>query len=84
MSERALMALFDTGHRLELPGGFYLQKRDDNAWEVGGLIGDTRALMGMQIGSTIPVGRGGSMDCEIKRFADAMNGIVQQQLEQKP
>jgi len=72
MTEKALMALFDEGHRLELPSGYYLQKRDENTWHIGGPLGGISCLLGFQITSSVPVGRDGSMDHEVKRFAEAM------------
>lgn len=70
---RALMALFDENHRLELRNGYYLQKQDDNQWQIGGPCGDIICLLSMHISGNVPVGRGGSMDSEIKAFADAMS-----------
>lgn len=72
MTERAIMALFDEGHRLDLPGGYYLQKRDDDTWHIGGPLADISCLLGFQITSSVPVGRGGSMDHDVKQFAEAM------------
>ncbi len=34
-NERAMMALFDRGTRLMLPNGYWVQKDDDNRWQVG-------------------------------------------------
>lgn len=67
---RALMALFDRRHRLDLPGGYWLEKDDDNVWQVG----QGEMQLGYQLGTNVLVGPGGSFDSEAERFADAMNG----------
>jgi len=74
--DQATMALFSERHKLELPGGYYLQKRSDDYWEIGGPIGDVKALLGMHITSNIGLGRGGSLDSEIKQFAAALSQPV--------
>jgi hypothetical protein len=72
MSDRALMAMFDRGERLNLPGGYWLQKDDNNRWQVG----RGKMFMGFNLSSNIPVGPGGSMDHEIREFAEAMIGAT--------
>jgi hypothetical protein len=69
------MSLFDAGHRLALPGGYWLSKSDDNRWQVG----KDGMFLGFGIDGNVPVGRGGSMDKTIKDFADAMasNAVVE-------
>lgn len=73
MSGKAVMALFDERHRINLSGGWYLEKQDDNQWQIGGPCGDITCLLGMHITGNVPVGVGGSMDSEVKKFAEAMN-----------
>jgi len=68
MAERALMALFDAKHRLDLPNGYWLEKSDDNQWQVG----KDGGYLACSLISNVPVGAGGSFDGEAKRFADAM------------
>lgn len=58
--------------RLELIAGYYLQKRDDDAWHIGGPLGDVRSHLGLLITSTTGIGPGGSIDAEVKSFAQAV------------
>lgn len=75
MVDRAMMALFDKRHRLSLPGGWWLEKSDDDVWNIGGPLGDEPDVyLAMIITGSVPVGPGGSMDADVKTFADAMNG----------
>lgn len=74
LGERALMALFDCGHRLDVPGGYALQKSDDNRWQI---LKDG-IFLGLSVESNVPVGRGGSIDAGIKRIADDLNAAVSQ------
>ncbi len=62
------MAVFDRRHRLALPGGYWLQKDDDNRWQVG----QGRMFLALHISCNVPVGDGGSIDAAIKEFAEAM------------
>jgi hypothetical protein len=68
MTKRPMMALFDRKHRLELPGGYWLQKDDDNQWQ----IGCEEMALGVSFVSNVPVGEGGSTDGKAQRFAEAM------------
>lgn len=77
MTDRAQMALFDAGYKLELPNGYYLKKTDDDRWQIGGPIGDISADLGNHITSNVGLGRGGSIDHDIRQFADAMNDTVE-------
>lgn len=71
---RAMMALFDVGHRLPLPNGHSLEKQDEDMWQVRGPMGGTPDVyLAMVITGTVRVGDGGSMDSAAKDFADAMN-----------
>ena len=70
--DRAMMALYDAGHKIDLPNGYYLKKRDENTWQVGGPLGIQSYLLGFQITSNVPVGPQGSMDSQIRQFAVAM------------
>ncbi|TIW56706.1 MAG: hypothetical protein E5V54_11345 [Mesorhizobium sp.] len=70
MSDRALMALFDQRQRLELRGGYWIEKEDDNQWQ----IGQGRMALGYSLTTNVPVGKGGSFDAEAKRFAEVMQG----------
>jgi hypothetical protein len=67
-----MMALFDVGHRLQLSGGYWLQKTDDNRWQVG--AGDV--FLGFSLDTNVPVGPGGSFDREANEFAEAMCAAV--------
>lgn len=79
MVDRAMMALFDERHRLKLPSGYSLEKTNENSWEVLGPVGDGADIyLAFHIAGNVPVGRGGSMDHEIKRFAEAMNVVLVQ------
>lgn len=68
MTDRAMMALYDEKHRIDLPGGYWLQKDDDNQWQIG--CGDM--FLAFSVISNVPVGKGGSLDADVKRFAEAM------------
>ena len=68
---------FQVRHRLPLPNGHWLEKSDENRWQIGGPIGGTPdCYLGMNISGNVKVGRAGTMDHSIKEFADAMNGDV--------
>src|SRR5262245_9568285 len=69
MTKRATMATHDAKDRLALPGGYWLEKQDDNGWWIG--RGDLN--LALKIGPNVPVGKGGSIDSEIEQFAAAMN-----------
>jgi hypothetical protein len=69
MAERTLMALFDPKHRLELPGGYWLEKQDDDGW----WIGQGGMNLALKITANVPVGKGGSIDHSINAFVAAMN-----------
>jgi hypothetical protein len=73
MTDRTLMALFDPGHRLSLPGGYWMQKDDDTRWQIGQQIGEGEMFLGFSLEANVHFGVGGSFDSEAKRFADAMN-----------
>ena len=66
--ERTLMALFDTGHRLSLPSGYWLSKDDDNKWQVG----HGESYLAFHIATNLPCGKGGSFDSEAQEFAKLM------------
>lgn len=66
-------ALFHPGHRLPLPGGFWLQKDDENHWQIGGpMAGTADVFWAMQVQGNVPVGRGGSMDHSMLDFSNAL------------
>jgi len=69
---RALMAIFDRGHRLALPNGYWVQKNDDNRWQ----IGYERMFLAFHLSGNVPVGPGGSMDHEVQRFVEAMQNAT--------
>jgi hypothetical protein len=70
--ERALMAVYDKGHRISLRNGYWLEKQDDNGWWLGrGWM--NLALKIAIIQPSVPVGRGGSIDQDIRDFANAIN-----------
>lgn len=72
------MALFDTGHRLNLPNGYWLEKRGDDLWHIGGPMGGTpNVYLAMTITGSVPVGPGGSMDTSIKEFAEGISNAGQ-------
>ncbi len=68
MTERAMMALYDAKHRLPLPNGFWLQKDDDNQWQVGCHI----MFLGYNISTNVPCGADGSFDGCLRDFANGM------------
>lgn len=65
-----MMAEFKNGHRLDLPHGYWMEKRDDNTWH----IGENRMQLAYTLQTNTPCGEGGSFDHEARRFAKAMNG----------
>jgi hypothetical protein len=68
MTERAMMALFDVGHRLSLPGDYWIQKSDDNRWQVG----KGEMFLGFSLDTNVPCGPGGSFDAEAQRFSEEL------------
>jgi hypothetical protein len=69
-SKRALMATHDPGDRVQLPGGYWLEKQDDNGWWLGHVEAGNTAT---KLVPSVPVGLGGSIDATIDEFAAAMN-----------
>lgn len=67
--QRAMMALFDNGHRLDLPAGYSVRKDSDDRWQI---LKDG-VYLGLSFDTNVPVGRGGSVDAEIKQIADDLN-----------
>lgn len=66
-------ALFGVGHRLPLPNGYWLQKDDENKWQIGGPFGGTAdVFLALNVSGNVPVGPGGSLDEEIKEFAEGL------------
>lgn len=62
----ALTALFHVGHRLPLPGGFWLEKSSEDRWQVGGpMAGTPDVYWAMNISTNVPVGKDGSADVEM-------------------
>lgn len=74
--KRAIMSMFDVGHRLPLPNGFWLQKDDENIWQIGGpMAGTPDVFWAMIVRGTVPVSEaGGSMDWAMSKFSDALMG----------
>ena len=68
MTGRATMAMYDPNHRLALPGGYWLEKQDDNGW----WLGRGELNLALKIVPNVRVGEGGSIDSEIDEFARAM------------
>ncbi len=66
---RAEMARFNRRHRLQLPGGFWMQKDDENQWQ----IGRYERFLAFHLSSNVPCGPGGSFDAEAEDFAKAMS-----------
>ena len=75
MTERAMMALFDAGHRLSLPNGYWLRKDDDNIWQVGQGV----AYLAFNIATNVPCGKDGSFDGQALEFAKAMRPRLTEQ-----
>ena len=75
MTERALMALFDAGHRLSLPNGYWVRKDDDNIWQVGQGV----AYLAFNIQTNVPCGRDGSFDGQALEFVKAMRPRLTEQ-----
>lgn len=67
---RARMALYDAGHTLPLPGGFWLRKDDDNQWQIGGPFGgNAYVYWAMNVSGNVGVGPGGSCDMQVRDLA---------------
>jgi hypothetical protein len=69
MTERTLMAMYGPNDRLALPGGYWLEKQDDKGW----WLGCGQLNLALKIVLNVRIGEGGSIDSEIKQFAEAMN-----------
>lgn len=73
-----MMTLYDRGQRIDLLGGYWLEKVDDNQWR----LMSGRMDLALSIRPNLPVSPGGSIDRDICTLAEALAAARQAQREE--